>query len=407
MKEVSLTRMLLVHSSLKGAKGMMSNKTINFIYTCLILGTLTVGCASGGDGGVGNGMDAGSDTEIDTSRRDTNDTGTDTAEVITDTFVDTTDVQVDVPDVMAGPVIVGTGSTGEPSITFIAGEIRTRENNAIEDYCRCNGARSEYGTEAACVAALQRPREYWECFEQTLLQNSLNGEGAFGYGICLNASYRSMSVCYDNGIPLIGGQCSALSIAACRLGSGANFALLGIEVGALTTREVQENCEDRRSVAFDDDFASCADQNITGSVGSAPRCPDATLPTNLSGRVALGTTVGAGNQFSSSCGGNRASDVIFAWTAPSDGPKLAVFDTVGSGFDTILYVKEGTCPGLVDSNNCQGGNCCNDDIDVANDRFRSQVFIETVPGKTYYIVVDGFRPEDAGRFVLNATVTNR
>ncbi|HWB79323.1 MAG TPA: hypothetical protein VG755_30385 [Nannocystaceae bacterium] len=79
--------------------------------------------------------------------------------------------------------------------------------------------------------------------------------------------------------------------------------------------------------------------NVNELIGT---CPDETLmgpfPINVSG-----TTVGAENASAGQCGGALNGDVSYEFTAPLDGFHL--FDTEGSAFDAILYVRDGACDG--------------------------------------------------------------
>lgn len=127
-------------------------------------------------------------------------------------------------------------------------------------------------------------------------------------------------------------------------------------------------------------------------------CPDVTTapasPTGMA--VFTGTTLGAGNQFAGSCGGNTGEDVSFAWTAPSTG--RFVIDTQGAmtdagpRTDTVLYVLE-SC--MVSTS-----LVCNDDGDELTGN-ASQVTLDAVMGTTYVIVVDAFAESSAGPFVVN------
>ncbi len=79
--------------------------------------------------------------------------------------------------------------------------------------------------------------------------------------------------------------------------------------------------------------------NVNELVGT---CPDETLMGPLPISVS-GTTVGAENASAGSCGGALNGDVSYEFTAPAAG--FYLFDTVGSAFDALVYVRDGACDG--------------------------------------------------------------
>lgn len=83
----------------------------------------------------------------------------------------------------------------------------------------------------------------------------------------------------------------------------------------------------------------------TSSGGSA----GAPLLACVAGRVTgenatvTGSTDGASNAFTTSCGSGSSPDIAWEWTAPKT--DYYVFDTVGSSFDTVLALRDGGCQG--------------------------------------------------------------
>lgn len=115
---------------------------------------------------------------------------------------------------------------------------------------------------------------------------------------------------------------------------------------------------------------SCIDQNLGGALGNA---------------VALGNTVGQGNDFTPGCVMSNAPDVQLVWTAPADG--TYTFDTIGSSFDTVLYARE----------DCVGPQlACNDDTFMT----QSQIMLDLVAGQSVLLVMDGWNMS-SGDYVLN------
>jgi hypothetical protein len=78
--------------------------------------------------------------------------------------------------------------------------------------------------------------------------------------------------------------------------------------------------------------------------------------------------------------------VTYEFTAPADG--TYTFDTVGSLYDTVLYVLDG----------CEGAELdCDDDSAVGT---QSEVVLTLTAGQTVIVVVDGFS-SNSGDYVLN------
>jgi hypothetical protein len=117
-------------------------------------------------------------------------------------------------------------------------------------------------------------------------------------------------------------------------------------------------------------------------------CPDVDLGSAFPVTV-TGSTAGAPLGFiSSGCGGG-GPDRTYRYTAPFTG--TYVIDTVGSSFDTVLYVRAG---------NCNGGQlACNDDDPV--DAPQSRVTVTRSAGQVIIIVVDGFSQADFGNYTLH------
>src|SRR5204863_110569 len=124
---------------------------------------------------------------------------------------------------------------------------------------------------------------------------------------------------------------------------------------------------------------------------AATSCPG----TNLGSGVPVsfsGNTAGTANLISgASCGdgGAYAPDATFLYKAPTAGSYT--IDTLGSAFDTLLYVRNGTCSG--------GELACNDD---SNGTRQSQVTVELVAGQSIVVVVDGYGTA-SGSYNLNIT----
>lgn len=91
-------------------------------------------------------------------------------------------------------------------------------------------------------------------------------------------------------------------------------------------------------------------------------------------------------------GGSRAPDASFLFTASATGSYQ--IDTLGSGFDTVLYVRTASCAGPQVA--------CNDD---ANGTRQSLVSLSLIVGQSVVIVVDGYSTQ-SGAFTLNVHLTS-
>ena len=127
-------------------------------------------------------------------------------------------------------------------------------------------------------------------------------------------------------------------------------------------------------------------QPLEGGVPANDDCSDAPL---IGNGTFVGTTVGAGNDGSSDCGGADAPDVWFRYSSPVGGTIFA--DTFGSDFDTVLSVHSGSCPATRDTE-----LTCNDNALG----LQSAVNFNIAPGEEVLIRLSGFAG-DSGQFALN------
>lgn len=105
--------------------------------------------------------------------------------------------------------------------------------------------------------------------------------------------------------------------------------------------------------------------------------------------VSSGSSAGAPSETEGSCAG-RGRELAFEWTAPFAGEW--VFDTEGSSFDTVLYVRDG----------CGGAELgCNDD--VRGGTVTSRLTLTLAACQTVVVYVDGFGPDEGGDVRLNVS----
>ena len=119
---------------------------------------------------------------------------------------------------------------------------------------------------------------------------------------------------------------------------------------------------------------------------------EAPLPIGLGDRL-MGTTQGAERNYEEadamcSTGSASGPEVVYSFRAQGAGQICA--STLGSGFDTILYVRRGECAGGQEV-------MCNDDVGTGP--LQSQDTVDVVAGEQYFIFVDGFAGS-AGAYVV-------
>lgn len=117
-----------------------------------------------------------------------------------------------------------------------------------------------------------------------------------------------------------------------------------------------------------------------------PGCPSGEffeVPTTIPG-----STVDGSFEFASVCGGGSSPERSFLFLPQQTGTYR--FDTLGSSFDTVLYLFEGQCGGPTVA--------CNDNI--SDFELSSQLEVDLVAGGLYTVIVDGFGGVQ-GDFLLN------
>ncbi|MBN1947405.1 MAG: hypothetical protein JW797_17170 [Bradymonadales bacterium] len=125
---------------------------------------------------------------------------------------------------------------------------------------------------------------------------------------------------------------------------------------------------------------------------TGPVCPNFNLGSMVGSAVATGTTVGRGDDNTSgicAMGSIGSEDVTLLWTAPVAGNYR--FDTLGSGYDTILYLLDGGCSGAE--------LACNDD-ETEGESLQSSLVVPLAANQSVVVVIDGYGGA-AGSYQLN------
>ena len=126
--------------------------------------------------------------------------------------------------------------------------------------------------------------------------------------------------------------------------------------------------------------------------GPADTCSGAGITSRVGAVIFGGSTAVQADYRFSSCGGVGAPDATFAFQAPSAG--TYTFDTIGSRFNTVLYVQS-SCVATPSQ--------CNDDgVGIGN---ASSITMDLRKNALIYLVVDGKTAADQGPFVINVSET--
>src|SRR5204862_253282 len=145
----------------------------------------------------------------------------------------------------------------------------------------------------------------------------------------------------------------------------------------------------------------------TTRISTGPTTTTTTFPASCSTPTVIpaqgGTFSGTTSGTSSAAGSCGSSDVsperVFQWTPAVSG--AATIQTCGAGttFDTVLYLRSGSCAGGLEvAAGCNDDACFN-----ASGLYRASRLTPTVTaGQTYYIVVDGYNGAQ-GTFGLTVT----
>ncbi len=109
----------------------------------------------------------------------------------------------------------------------------------------------------------------------------------------------------------------------------------------------------------------------------------------ITAKVTTGTTAAKSNDHAPACASSTAPDVSYALNLPVPVATLQI-DTIGSGFDTILLVKNLDCQGAVLGCDDEGGGSNNS----------SKIVMNGVAPGGYAVIVDGWL-SNSGTFTLN------
>lgn len=123
---------------------------------------------------------------------------------------------------------------------------------------------------------------------------------------------------------------------------------------------------------------------------TAPACKAPVIDLPPEGGSFTGTTTGA-SAYSGSCNtSNNSPEIVYRWTPARSGTAtIETCDAVATTFDTVMYLKRGSCdaPEWLCNDDVQG---CGTTTDVSNPHRGSRLSATVTAGETYYLFVDGF-----------------
>ncbi len=138
----------------------------------------------------------------------------------------------------------------------------------------------------------------------------------------------------------------------------------------------------------------------TAAPTGVPTDPCAATVVPAEGGTFSGTTTG-GNGLTGSCGASdEAPEAVFRWTPDASGPATIATCGTATLYDTVLYMRSGSCAGPElgcndDTTGCGAGQ-------AAGDYHASRLTPTVTAGQTYWIVVDGY---DGARGPFGLTIT--
>jgi hypothetical protein len=117
------------------------------------------------------------------------------------------------------------------------------------------------------------------------------------------------------------------------------------------------------------------------------------------GGVFTGTTSGTSTLTGTCAATSPAPEKVFQWTPATSGTAtIQTCSTSGTNFDTVLYMRTGTCQGTQAACNDDTSGCSTGAGQGLGSRIRPNV----TAGQTYFIVVDGYASSE-GNFTLSIT----
>ncbi len=284
----------------------------------------------------------------------------------------------DAPDTGTGPGI----DTGMPITMTDAGrDAFVQPSDPFANYeaaltaafvqeCECNWMAQGFKSVAACVEEQNATGDFRECSREGYM---VGPEAAGPYYECQASALYTYAECRVE--------------AGCEE-SGAAARMACVDTIGATRMTCPELPRDSRRAE-----SECI---LRDHIGSASMCPEPGAPWMGLGTFTGDTTL-AGNDSNPTCVMGSSSfspDRAYRWVAPA--PGAYQFDTVGTEFDTVLYVRSGGCTGRIVG--------CQDDVEAGVITTSQVVVSAATAGEEFVVVVDGFTTRAQGPFTVTVTM---
>ncbi|MCC7535347.1 MAG: hypothetical protein IT379_04005, partial [Deltaproteobacteria bacterium] len=211
-------------------------------------------------------------------------------------------------------------------------------------YCACSWTALGYASVDACIAERGLSASILTCARTGLPAAGAPVLDHFG---CMTLAYGEATTCHTRVV-----ACDATSVTTCEAMLDATLDLCVAPSGYAPFLAGVSACSRGGGL--------CPDSADTfGGTGEA---------------IFTGTTIGAGDHYTASCGSPSTNDRVHLWGAFFD--NVYVFDTEGSSFDTVLYVIDAG-----ESLSCVAGAelACNDDAMPGRPTSRLELFVDVLP----------------------------
>jgi Lysyl oxidase len=156
--------------------------------------------------------------------------------------------------------------------------------------------------------------------------------------------------------------------------------------------------------------ATTTSTTLAASTTTTTLAGDACAAANVvppAGGTFTGTTSGASTLSGCVSQTSTAPEKVFQWTPSVSGTATVETCGAGTGFDTVVYVRSGSCAaGTVVACNDDAAGCSTGDGCATADHHGSRVVLSVTAGQTYWLVVDGYAGScggASGAFTLRIT----
>ncbi len=297
-----------------------------------------------------------------------------------DDFEETTDSVIVLENLTVGvDYIIQVDAPGDVAGSFIL-QLLENQNPPPTNVCN-NGATfttlpsTEVGT-TEFASNLNSPTEGGSGPEVSYRVNIQNGG---------NLSVETQGSMFDTVVYIRKGTCDGPQV-------GYNDDFLGRQSSRLILEELEGDdyfvFVDSKSASDRGEFQLHLSGDLAPSNDSCATAEVLEIPSTLTGSTTFASD--SGNVDEPNCQ-SQGPDIVFTFVL--DTPRKVSFNSIGSAFDTVLYLTEGSCES-------ETVVACDDDSDGFSSTL-DQFEMDPLPSGTYHLYLDGFN--ESGDFVLNSS----